>query len=101
MRIDGFVFQGDAMSNQASCYDCSTPIKDGDLITRDIVNGLYFCKTCSPTWADMLAQHDSYSCGNNEYGEPIYLTAEAAQKLADEHIANGGALTDKYGLSAY
>lgn len=83
------------------CYDCETPIHEGDMVTHDHVSGLIFCKSCSPTFADMLAEHESYSCGTDEHGDPIYLTAEAARKLADEHIAKGGALTDKFGLSRY
>lgn len=89
------------MTDHTHCETCGTIIIEGDMVTRDAISMIVFCAPCSPTWADMLANHDSYANGTDKYGEPIYLTADEANAMSETHIRTGGSLTDKFGLEPW
>lgn len=77
------------------CEGCSDPIFEGDRHSHDRMSGIILCEDCSPTWHDLLREPESFY-----NGEDVYYTAETAKAAADAHVAAGGSLDDKIGVSA-
>jgi hypothetical protein len=77
------------------CEGCSEPIFEGDRYSYDRMGGVILCEDCSPTWRDLLREPESFYDG-----EDVYYTTETANAAADAHVAAGGSLDDKIGVSA-
>lgn len=77
------------------CEGCSDPIFEGDRHSHDRMSGIILCEGCSPTWHDLLREPESFY-----NGEDVYYTAETAKAAADAHVAAGGSLDDKIGVSS-
>ncbi len=69
-----------------TCEGCGDPIFDGDK-THSTGDG-QLCACCSPTYAEMLAEHGMFTLND----EP--MTAERAKAICDAHVAAGGSLYD-------
>ncbi len=83
------------------CEGCSKIIKDGDLCSHDSINGINFCEECTPTWQNLANEPESFTHGDDDAGDPIYMTKETAAPVIAKHLAEGGKMTDKVGLRAY
>ncbi|MGJ2409039.1 hypothetical protein ACR8FJ_23185, partial [Salmonella enterica subsp. enterica serovar Paratyphi A] len=68
---------------------CLHTINEGDLYHQ--AGGELACEACAPTYADMLAEPESFR--DLKTDEP--LTAAQASAAVDAHLADGGQLTDK------
>lgn len=77
------------------CEGCSEPIFEGDRYSYDRMGGVILCEDCSPDWHDLLREPESFYDGDD-----VYYTAETAKTAADAHLAAGGSLDDKIGVSA-
>lgn len=77
------------------CEGCSEPIFEGDRHSFDRMSDIMMCEDCSPTWHDLLREPESFY-----NGEDVYYTPETAKAAADAHIAKGGSLDDKIGVSS-
>lgn len=77
------------------CEGCSEPIFEGDRYSYDRMGGVRMCEDCSPNWHDLLRDPENFYDGND-----VYYTAETAKAAADAHVAAGGSLDDKIGVSA-
>lgn len=77
------------------CEGCLAPIFEGDRYSYDRMGGTTLCDDCSPTWHDLLRDPESFYDSDD-----VYYTAETAKTAADAHLAAGGSLDDKIGVSA-
>lgn len=68
------------------CDGCSAPIFEDDAYFG---GNSPLCETCSPTYQDLLGDHEAFIDGD---GNPA--TPEQCRAWYDEHIAAGGAPTD-------
>lgn len=77
------------------CEGCAEPIFEGDRHSYDRMSGVILCVDCSPDWHDLLREPENFYDA-----EDVYYTAETARAAADVHLAAGGSLDDKIGVSA-
>lgn len=68
------------------CDACLAPIFEDDPYFG---GNSFLCETCSPTYQDLLDDHEAFIDGD---GNPA--TPEQCRQWYDEHIAAGGAPTD-------
>lgn len=73
-----------------SCENCEEPIFEGEPYHN--ATDVLFCKRCTPTYADMLDNPESYWIDKDE---DLHHTPETAKAAVDAHIAAGGSITDK------
>tara|TARA_R110002073_G_scaffold120601_2_gene262684 strand:+ start:19363 stop:19788 length:426 start_codon:yes stop_codon:yes gene_type:complete len=79
-----------------SCEGCLTLVFEDDPHSYDTEGGIILCEECTPTWADMLAEPDSFYRYIDD--DAVHFTAESARIYVDEHLAAGGSLEDRFGL---
>ncbi len=81
------------------CEGCGTIVIPGDQCLHDDESGITLCEECAPSWEDVLRDPSSFYLLTD--GGLEYYTTETAQAAIDKLIADGGSITDKFGISSY
>ena len=81
-----------------TCEACGKPIFDDEPYSYDTEGGVTLCEKDTSSWRDMLADPEGFY-ERNASGDVTYYTPETAKAAAEAHVAAGGSLDDKIGLS--
>lgn len=74
---------------RGNCVACAEPIFEGEPYHHGAEE--IQCQECAPTYQEMLASPQHFV----SFDTDEHMTAEQAKEVADAHLADGGALTDK------
>ena len=75
------------------CFTCDAPIFPGDA-RYPVSEGDFCCLEHAPTYANLLANPETFLEWNEREGADMPMTQAQAQEIVDWHISGGGALSD-------